>query len=136
MSYLLDTSTCVDLLRPKASLVRTRAEKAISSGERLLLSSIVVYELWYGVQKSDRIEENTRKLQSLLSGPVEICPFYDDDARKAGEVRAQLELSGKGIGAYDTLIAGQCLNHDYILVTANVSEFRRVKDLRWEDWTK
>jgi tRNA(fMet)-specific endonuclease VapC len=113
-----------------------RAEKAIASGERLLLSSIVIYELWYGVQKSERVVENFRKLQSLLSGPVEIIPFYDDDARKAGEVRAQLERSGKGIGAYDTLIAGQCLNHNFTLVTANVSEFRRVKDLRWEDWTK
>ena len=136
MSYFLDTSTCVDLLRPRASLVRMRAEQAISSGERLLLSSIVIYELWYGVQKSGRIAENIQKLQSLLSGPVEIIPFYDDDARRAGEVRAQLELSGKGIGAYDTLIAGQCLNHSFTLVTANVSEFRRVKDLRWEDWTK
>jgi len=136
MSYLLDTSTCVDLLRPKASPVRMRAEKAVASGERLLLSSIVIYELWYGVQKSERIAENIRKLQSLLSGPVEIIPFYDDDARKAGEIRAQLELSGKGIGAYDTLIAGQCLNHDFTLVTANVAEFRRVKGLNWEDWTK
>jgi tRNA(fMet)-specific endonuclease VapC len=136
MSYLLDTSTCVDLLRPRASLVRMRADQAIASGEKLLLSSIVIYELWYGVQKSERLAENIRKLQSLLSGPVEIIPFYDDDARKAGEIRAQLERSGKGIGAYDTLIAGQCLNHDFTLVTSNVSEFRRVKDLRWEDWTK
>lgn len=136
MSYFLDTSTCVALLRPRASLVRMRAEQAIFSGERLLLSSIVIYELWYGVQKSERVAENIRKLQSLLSGSVEICPFYEDDARTAGEIRAQLELSGRGIGAYDTLIAGQCLNHNFTLVTANVSEFRRVKGLRWEDWTK
>jgi tRNA(fMet)-specific endonuclease VapC len=136
MSYLLDTSTCVALLRPKSSLVRTRAEQAISSGEKLLLSSIVIYELWYGVQKSNQIAENIQKLQILLSGPVEICPFYEDDARKAGEIRAQLESSGKGIGAYDTLIAGQCLNHNFTLVTANVSEFSRVKALKWEDWSK
>lgn len=136
MSYLLDTSTCVALLRSGSSLVRMRAEQAIFSGERLLLSSIVIYELWYGVQKSERVAENIRKLQSLLSGSVETCPFYEDDARAAGEIRAQLELSGRGIGAYDTLIAGQCLNHNFTLVTANVSEFRRVKGLRWEDWTK
>jgi len=136
MSYFLDTSTCVALLRPGSSLVRRRAEQAIFSGERLLLSSIVIYELWYGVQKSERVAENIRKLQSLLSGSVETCPFYEDDARTAGEIRAQLELSGRGIGAYDTLIAGQCLNHNFTLVTANVSEFRRVKGLRWEDWTK
>jgi len=83
-----------------------RAEQAIVSGERLLLSSIVIYELWHGVQKSERVAENIRKLQSLLSGSIETCPFYEDDARTAGEIRAQLELSGRGIGAYDTLIAG------------------------------
>jgi len=136
MSYLLDTSTCVALLHSGSSLVRMRAEQAILSGERLLLSSIVIYELWYGVQKSERVAENIRKLQSLLSGSIETCPFYEGDARTAGEIRAQLELSGRGIGAYDTLIAGQCLNHNFTLVTANVSEFRRVKGLRWEDWTK
>lgn len=34
----------------------------------------------------------------------------------------------------DVLIAGQALRGSLTLVTANVSEFSRVPDLRWEDW--
>jgi tRNA(fMet)-specific endonuclease VapC len=40
------------------------------------------------------------------------------------------------IGPYDTLIAGQALARQLTLVTANVSEFSRVKGLSWQDWAK
>ena len=40
------------------------------------------------------------------------------------------------IGAYDLLIAGQALRHQLTLVTANVSEFSRVKGLAWQDWAR
>ena len=36
------------------------------------------------------------------------------------------------IGAYDLLIAGQALRRNLILVTANLSEFRRVQGLVWQ----
>ena len=51
-------------------------------------------------------------------------------------IRAALEASGKPIGAYDLLIAGQALARQLTLVTANVSEFSRVKGLSWQDWAK
>lgn len=136
MTYLLDTSTCVALIRPRTPLVRTRADRAIADGNELVVSSIVLHELWYGARKSERVAENTARVRSFLSNYVGICSFDEEDARSAGEIRAALEQSGQTIGAYDTLIAGQCLNRRFTLVTANVSEFRRVKGLRWEDWTK
>ena len=43
---------------------------------------------------------------------------------------------GRPIGQYDLLIAGQALRHKMTLVTANVKEFGRIKDLSWEDWSK
>jgi tRNA(fMet)-specific endonuclease VapC len=58
-----------------------------------------------------------------------------EDARKAGEVRAALESVGRPIGAYDLLIAGQALRRGSCLVTANVSEFARIPELIWEDWS-
>jgi predicted nucleic acid-binding protein len=68
-----------------------------------------------------------------LSKPrVTAGPPFDS----SGAVRANLELMGKPIGAYDILIAGQALRHGLTLVTANASEFSRVKGLDWQDWTK
>jgi hypothetical protein len=51
-------------------------------------------------------------------------------------LRAQLEAVGRPIGAYDLLIAGQALRRNSTLVTANVSEFRRVEALVWQNWAK
>ena len=136
MSYLLDTSTCVELMRPKPSLTRARADRVRTRGERMVLSSVVMFELWYGVFKSERTAESQRKLNSFMLGVDEVCDLDDADARVAGEIRAQLEAVGKTIGAYDTLIAAQCLNRNFTLVTSNISELRRVNGLRWEDWSK
>ena len=44
------------------------------------MSSIVLDELWYGVVKSKRIDENTAKLGSFLSGYVETCACDETDA--------------------------------------------------------
>ena len=97
---------------------------------------VVTFELWYGVAKSARPEINSQRLETFLTGPVIVLPFDDEDARVAGSIRATLEVSGKRIGAYDVLIAGQALARELTLVTANVSEFSRVKGLRWQDWAK
>ena len=49
-------------------------------------------------------------------------------------MRAELEIVGKPIGAYDVLIAGQARRRGATLVTSNVDEFERVAGLKWEDW--
>ena len=100
----------------------------------MLVSSIAVFELWYGVGKSTRQDFNRKRLEVFLSGPIVVLPFEDADARTAGALRASLETSGRPIGAYDLLIAAQALRHGLTLVTANVSEFSRVTGLAWQDW--
>lgn len=136
MTYFLDTSACVAILRRKPDSVRHKAEKAIRQGASLLISSIVPHELWYGVFKGSRVEENVWQLQAFLAWGVEVLNFDEDDARVSGEVRAALETSGNRIGAYDTLIGGQCLRHGFTLVTNNLSEFSRVRGLNCIDWAK
>lgn len=73
---------------------------------------------------------------SYFAGPVALLPFEEEDVRGAGRIRANQESTGKLIGAYDLLIAGQANRHKMILVTANVREFGRVAGLEWEDWSK
>ncbi|MGA1989337.1 MAG: type II toxin-antitoxin system VapC family toxin [Candidatus Sulfotelmatobacter sp.] len=136
MDYLLDANACIALINEEPAAVRGRMQKATAAGGRVLVSSIAVFELWYGVGKSTKQEFNRKRLEKFLAGPVLVLPFEDADARVAGSVRAALEAIGKPIGAYDLLIAGQALRHQLTLVTANVSEFSRVKGLAWQDWAK
>lgn len=116
--------------------MRKHFQKTTASGSEVFVSSVVVYELWYGVAKSARLEFNARRVEAFLAGPIGLLPFENEDAKSAGSIRADLEASGKPFGAYDVLLAGQALQRQMTLVTANVSEFSRVRGLLWQDWAK
>jgi tRNA(fMet)-specific endonuclease VapC len=132
--YLLDTNVCIALINGTSMGVRRRFQRARARDSVMLLSSVVLFELWYGVEKSERKEHNTQRLQTFLAGPLEWTPFDEDDAREAGAVRATLEANGTPIGAYDVLLAGQSRQRGATLVTSNTREFEKVRGLKWEDW--
>ena len=136
MDYLLDTNACIALNTGEPASVRMRFDKAVRAGTLVWVPAIVLFELWYGVAKSARPKENAEDLATFLSGPARVLGFEEEDAKAAGHVRASLERTGKPIGAYDLLIAGQALRHKLTLVTANAREFARIKGLLWEDWGK
>ena len=133
-TYLLDTNACIALINGKQPNVRRRFQRAVTRDSVILLSSIVAFELWYGVAKSQRKDSNTQRLEAFFAGPLEWTLFDEEDARAAGAIRAELEAIGKPIGAYDVLLAGQARRHGATLVTSNAKEFGRVAGLKWEDW--
>ena len=136
MKYVLDTNACIALINGKPTSVRIRFQDAIARAAEVNVSSVVVFELWYGVAKSAQQESNTGRLETFLAGPISLLSFDEEDARAAGRIRAAVEKVGRPIGAYDLLIAGQAVRHKLTLVTANGKEFARVKGLAWEDWAK
>jgi tRNA(fMet)-specific endonuclease VapC len=131
--YLLDTNACIAVINGRPRTVRARLHDVLSRGEEVGVSAIALFELWYGVAKSGRVDANTERLAVFLA-PLGTLHFTDEDARSAGVIRHELERAGTPIGAYDTLIAGQALQRGLTLVTANVAEFQRVGGLRWENW--
>lgn len=132
--YLLDTNACIALINGTEASVRRRFQRAVARDGVALLSSIVAFELWYGVAKSQRKDSNRQRLEAFFAGPLEWTLFDEDDAEAAGTVRAELEAAGTPIGAYDVLLAGQARRRGAILVTANAKEFVRVAGLKREDW--
>ena len=133
-TYLLDTNACIALINGTEINVRRRFKRAVARESVILLSSIVAFELWYGVAKSQRKDSNTQRLETFLGGPLEWALFDEDDARAAGTVRAEPETVGRPVGAYDVLLAGQARRRGATLVTSNTKEFARVQGLKWEDW--
>jgi len=136
VNYLLDTNACIALINGKPLTVRTKFQKATDAGAQVFVSSVALFELWYGVAKSSRREFNAKRIETFLAGPVQPLPFEEGDAEIAGAIRADLETKGKPIGAYDLLIAGQAIRNKLTLITANLSEFARIKELAWADWGK
>jgi tRNA(fMet)-specific endonuclease VapC len=135
VNYLLDTNAVIALLKNNPAGVRNRLRRVVSEGASIAVPSVVLYELWYGVARSERRRENAERLRVFLSGNINIVPFDEEDAVAAGDLRAALETAGTPIGPYDLLIAGQALRSRTTLVTANVSEFARVRGLALQDWT-
>jgi len=136
LRYLLDTNVCIALINERPLSVRTHFDREISQGSDVYASSVVVFELWYGVSKSLRHEGNAQLLAGFLSGPIHQLAFDEEDARFAGVLRAEMETIGRPVGQYDLLISGQALRHKMTLITANAREFGRIKNLSWEDWSK
>lgn len=60
----------------------------------------------------------------------------DDADIHYGRLRADLERRGTPIGANDMLIAAHALSLGATLVTDNVREFERVKDLAIVNWLR
>ena len=135
MTYLLDTNAVIALLRNRPNSVRERLRAAMATGALIVVSPIVLFELWYGVARSQHQRENAERLRVFLSGAIDVVSFDREDAGIAGDLRAALEKAGAPIGPFDLLIAAQALRLRATLVTANVSEFARIEGLTWQDWS-
>ncbi len=131
--YLLDTNICIFAIKNKPELVLKRIEENFADG--IYISSLTVAELEFGVENSQKIEQNRFALLKFLS-IFNILNFDDSDAVDYGMLKADLKRQGRIIGPIDMLLAGQALNKDLILVTNNTKEFERVKGLKLEDWTR
>jgi tRNA(fMet)-specific endonuclease VapC len=134
VTILLDTNACIAAINRRPPIVRDRVADAHDRGETICVSVISLFELWYGAEKSARFAANAERLAAFMA-QFEALSFDEEDSRAAGKIRAALERSGKPIGAYDVLIAGQAIRHAALLVTANAREFARVAGLRCEDWS-
>jgi tRNA(fMet)-specific endonuclease VapC len=131
---LLDTNAVIEVLNHRTSPVRSRIAAAIEQGNTLSISSVVLFELWYGVAKSAHPQRNAQRIADFLAGKIAVLPFEAADAEHAGDIRAGLERTGIPIGPYDLLIAAQARRRDALLVTANARELLRVPGLAIEDW--
>ena len=129
MRYLLDANAVIALLNDTTSPIARRIRRY--APRDIGVSSIVIHELYYGAFKSQRVEKNVARVDSLQFPVLE---FDQQDARQAGELRAHLASKGTPIGPYDVLIAGQAKARKLTLVTHNSMEFRRVPGLKLEDW--
>lgn len=108
---------------------------AASCRAQLHLCAPVEGELWFGVAKSARPQENRLRLLNLLQW-LPSLPFAGEATRCVGEIRALLARQGTPIGPYDLQIAAIAQAHSLILVTDNTIEFSRVPGLRIENWQR
>jgi tRNA(fMet)-specific endonuclease VapC len=131
LRYLLDTHICIYIAKEKPPSVAARFKK-LSVGE-VGMSVITYGELLYGANKSHHPTQALLVLKDLaalippLAMPEQAAKFY-------GDVRSVLEKTGKLIGNNDLWIAAHALSLDLMVVSNNVKEFSRVKNIKLENW--
>jgi len=130
MAYLLDTDVCIAAMRRNVNVV-TRLSSCAPTD--CIISSITAYELFTGVEKCAAPDVERHKVARLMEAVI-VAPFDMEAARAAASIRAELERSGRIIGPYDLLLAGQAVANSLVLVTNNFDEFNRVAGLRLENW--
>jgi len=130
MKYMLDTNTCVFLMKNIPSVVENYRLK---NHLGIAISIITAAELYYGVYNSAHPEKNGANLANFLLGVVTL-ELDGKAAMEYGQIRSLLKRQGNLIGPLDMLIASHAYANDMILVTDNIREFERVKELELENW--
>jgi len=130
MIYILDTDICVCWLKGNENIEKRSLHVGLRN---IRISFITISELYYGAYKSQRVKENINvvrrfeeKLEVVESDP-EICSVF-------GKLKASLEKEGKIIGDADLFIAACAMVTGATLVTNNEKHFKRIKELKMENW--
>jgi tRNA(fMet)-specific endonuclease VapC len=131
--YMLDTDTCSYIMRRSHdALLKKLAKIPVSD---VCISVITKSELLYGVEVSPKRQQDEAAVEALLRY-VEVLDFPDEASSHYAKIRADLKARGVMIGANDLLIAAHARSLGMTLITNNTREFRRVRDLAIENWTK
>jgi tRNA(fMet)-specific endonuclease VapC len=128
--YLLDTNTCIHIIRRRPESARRKLEST-GMGE-VAIPIVCALELEVGALRAQGRDYPRLIREFLALFPV--LPLDDSMRGAYGAVRADLERRGEVIGAHDMLIAAHALSLKATLVTNNEREFRRVKGLKVENW--
>lgn len=128
---ILDTNICVRFLRGDESVVRRLLDA--DENDDLRIPAMVEGELFYGVEKSERRDENREKVKALLAF-LPVCHADDETMEKFGELKAKAEAAGSRVDDADMIIAATAMRHGALLVTGNTRHFSRFDGLEIEDW--
>lgn len=130
MTYMLDTDMCIYIINTEKDNLK---DKLNQHSDKLVISTITLAELIFGVENSERRDANFSEVLDFI-GNLSVISFDDKAALEYGKVRALLQKAGTPIGPNDSLIAAHALSTEATLVTNNVKEFSRVESLSVENW--
>jgi tRNA(fMet)-specific endonuclease VapC len=132
--YLLDTDTCSYLIKGRPELVRRRFLEHHPAD--IATTSIVRFELMYGLQRLPEFHPLQNRTSRFLAGMETVC--WDAQAADVyAETRFRLLRMGKPLAEMDLMIAAHAISLNAILVTNNLKHFGRLAPLlQLENWVE
>jgi tRNA(fMet)-specific endonuclease VapC len=129
---VLDTDTCIGLLRGRADLLSRRAGEP---SEVVVTTWVTGCELFFGAERSSNPAGNAASVLRFLS-TLKVLSLDAASAQLFGEVKARLRARGNVVADADLMIAAIALARGATVVTGNRRHFSRVPGLEIEDWLR
>ena len=129
--YMLDTNICIYIIKKKPQKVLEQLKKNKEKG--LYISAVTLAELEFGNENSLYKERNKIALMEFLT-IINIVNFDEKSAKEFGVIKKYLKDKNNIIGPYDMLIGAHAKSLNMTLVTNNTKEFKRIKELKIENW--
>ena len=134
MGVILDTSVLVALERGALGLEKLAAGR---EREPFGISVITVAELLHGVHRADT-EKRRLTRSAFVEKIIQSFPVYPFDlnaSRIYARVWANLAKKGTTIGSHDLMIASTAIALGFSIVTADVRDYGKVKEVTIEKFT-
>ena len=133
--YLLDTSIVSSPISkmPNADIVRRLA----ANGHECAIAAPVWHELTCGCHRLPRGKRRgalESYLQDVVLASFPVLAYDESAAHWHGHERARLEGLGRSAPHVDGQIAAIAFVNDLVLVTVNVKDFARFKNVAVENW--
>lgn len=130
---LLDTTFLIDVLRGKDQKAFAGLQELERRSEIKGIAPVSIMELWKGAVQSNRPEQEKQKVDELLSS-LFLYRFEELEAKKAGEIDAELIKKGEMIQVEDVMIAAVATQHQERLLTRNGKHFKKITGLKVEEY--
>lgn len=129
MTYLLDTNICIHFFKSQFGLQEKLEQIGYSE---FAISEITIAELIYGAEKSNNVPKNKRVVEEFVS-KITVLPIFNA-IELYGKEKARLKTKGSIVSDLDLFIGATAIVYNLVLVTRNVSEFKRLENIKIENW--
>lgn len=136
MTYALDTNIISYFLRNEGNVRAFYKKEIIEAGNLYAVPPMVVYEIkrWLCDKPTSRLHEFSMHFDILLQPVRDKTDMSLAVWERAANIYIDLKQRGQLIGDADILIAGYCLINNYILVTNNTDDFKRIDGIKLVNW--
>ena len=125
--FLLDTNIVIAIFSNDNSVM-----EPLEMAEEVFVPIIVLGELYYGAQKSNKVESNLARINEFAENcSVFICDT--ETSRQYGEIKNLLRAKGRPIPENDVWIAAIAKQHKLTLVSRD-DHFKEIEDFLTLTW--
>ena len=128
MAALIDSSVFIAGERGRLDLTDLLASLG---SEPVALSAVTASELLYGLHRARTTAQRESRIAYLeaIFAQIAVLAFDLTVARVHSAVSAELERTGRQVGAHDLMIAATAMAHDYRVATRDLRSFSKIPGL-------